>query len=117
MPTFKTAPEADNAARSPYDDLNRLERNRDRPATRMAIAPRSRNGERSLARQLDHVDERNPPIRAQDRPERALERNGKDLERELDRNTDRHLDRSRAAVAPLKAVQRLHGRSQKERIR
>jgi hypothetical protein len=103
MPTFKTAPEVDNSARSPYDDLNRLERNGDKPADKNG----DRNGERGIARQLDHVDERNPAdLRAQDRLERVLERNGKELERELDRNTDRHLDREpERAVAPPKAVQ------------
>jgi hypothetical protein len=103
MPTFKSAPEVDNSGRSPYDDLNRLERNGDKPADKNG----DRNGERGMARQLDHVDERNPAdLRAQDRLERVLERNGKELERELDRNTDRHLDREpERAVAAPKAVQ------------
>jgi hypothetical protein len=106
MPTFKTAPEADNTARSPYDDLNRLERNGDKAGDKNGDRAPERNGERTLSRQLDHVDERNPAdLRAQDRLERVLERNGKDLERELDRNTDRHLDREpERAAAPLKAV-------------
>ena len=51
MPTFKTPPELDSAARSPFDDLNRLDRS--------------------------SVD-----IRAQERLERVLERNGGGVERE-----------------------------------
>jgi hypothetical protein len=103
MPSFKTAPEADSSARSPFDDLNRLERTGDRAPERNG----SGNPDRNLARQLDRADDRNPAdVRAQDRLERVLERNGKELERELDRNTDRHLDREpdreqeRAAAPP-----------------
>lgn len=74
MPTFKTAPEPDSSTRSPFDDLNRLERNGDK-------AP-----DPGLARQLDRADERNPAdLRAQDRLERVLERNGGALEREPER--------------------------------
>ena len=51
MPTFKTAPELESTARSPFDDLNRLERS-------------------------------SADIRAQDRLERVLERNGGNVERE-----------------------------------
>lgn len=107
MPTFKTPPEVDNSARSPYDDLNRLERNGDKAGDRNSDRTPEQNGDRNLARQLDRGDERNPAdLRAQDRLERVLERNGKELERELDRNTDRHLDREpERAVAPPKAVQ------------
>jgi hypothetical protein len=107
MPTFKTAPEVDSSGRGPYDDLNRLERNGDKPADKNSDRSPERNGERGLARQPDHAEERNPAdLRAQDRLERVLERNGKELERELDRNTDRHLDREpERAVAPPKAVQ------------
>lgn len=99
MPTFKTPPEVDNSGRSPYDDLNRLERNGEKAG--------DKNSDRNLARQLDTVDERNPAdLRAQDRLERVLERNGKELERELDRNTDRHLDREpERAAAPAKTAQ------------
>jgi hypothetical protein len=102
MPSFKTAPELDSSARSPYDDLNRLERNAEK------ASDKNGNGDRNLARQLDHVDERNPAdLRAQDRLERVLERNGKELERELDRNTDRHLDREpERAAAPAKTAPR-----------
>lgn len=101
MPSFKTPPELDNAARGPYDDLNRLERNGEK------AGDKNGNGDRNLARQLDHADDRNPAdLRAQDRLERVLERNGKELERELDRNTDRHLDREpERAASPAKTVQ------------
>lgn len=51
MPTFKAAPEPDGTARSPYDDLNRLDRT-------------------------------SADIRAQERLERVLERNGGAVERE-----------------------------------
>lgn len=74
MPTFKTPPELDSAARSPYDDLNRVERNPDR------------NSDRSPARQADRGDERE--LRAQDRLERPLERapeSGRGDDQELER--------------------------------
>jgi hypothetical protein len=94
MPSFKTSPELDSAARSPYDDLNRIERNADRNSDRNP----ERNGDRSPARQPDRVDERE--IRAQERPlERALEQNGRSDDRELERILER------AAAAPAKAVQ------------
>jgi hypothetical protein len=114
MPSFKTVPELDSSARSPYDDLNRLERNAEKAGEKNGNHAPERNGdrnsdqnpERNLARQLDRADDRNPAdLRAQDRLERVLERNGKELERELDRNTDRHLDREpERAAAPLKAA-------------
>jgi hypothetical protein len=117
MPSFKTPPELDSSARSPYDDLNRLERNPekagerngDRNPERDGDRSGERNPERNPARQLDRADDRNPAdARAQDRLERVLERNGKELERELDRNTDRHLDREQErAAAPAKAVQQV----------
>jgi hypothetical protein len=107
MPSFKSAPEVDSSGRSPYDDLNRLERNGAKAGDKNSDRSQEQNGDRNLARQLDGVDERNPAdLRAQDRLERVLERNGKELERELDRNTDRHLDREpERAAAPPKAVQ------------
>jgi hypothetical protein len=108
MPSFKTAPELDSSARSPYDDLNRLERNGEKASDKNNDRAPEQNGDRNLASQLDRVDDRNPAdLRAQDRLERVLERNGKELERELDRNTDRHLDREpeRAAAAQPKTVQ------------
>ena len=62
MPTFKTAPDPDSTARSPYDDLNRMDRNDDR------------NSDRSVAR----ADERNAAdLRTQDRLERGLDSNGR----------------------------------------
>ena len=89
MPTFKTAPEPDSSVRSPYDDLNRLERNGDRNSDK---APPPDQGQ---TRQLDRADERNPAdARAQDRLERVLERNGGMLEREPER----------AHAAPAKPV-------------
>ncbi|HEY3988884.1 MAG TPA: hypothetical protein VGM02_06265 [Acidobacteriaceae bacterium] len=98
MPTFKTSPELDSSARSPYDDLNRLERNPERGGDR---AP-DRNGERNLGRQLDRADERNAAdLRAQERLERVLERNG----REPDRDERAHEHDARAA-APAKQAPR-----------
>jgi hypothetical protein len=94
MPTFKTPPEPDSSARSPYDDLNRLERNLDRN--------NDRNPDRSLPRQLDRPDDRNEAdIRAQERLERVVERNGRELDRDLDRNKNREP----VAVAPSKTSQ------------
>jgi hypothetical protein len=84
MPTFKTPPELDSAARSPYDDLNRVERNSDR------------NSDRSPARQADRGDDRE--VRAQDRLERPLEKAP-----ESGRGEDQELER--AATAPGKAAQ------------
>ena len=79
MPSFKTSPEPDSSARSPYDDLNRLDRNQDRNQDRNSDRPR----------QLDDAD-----IRAQERVERVMERNGRDL--------DLSKDREAVAVAPVK---------------
>lgn len=96
MPSFKTSPELDSAARSPYDDLNRIERNPDRNSDRNP----ERNGDRSPARQAERGDDRE--LRAQDRPERPLERapeqNGRGDDRELERILER------AAAAPAKAA-------------
>jgi hypothetical protein len=80
MPTFKAAPEPDASARSPYDDLNRLERGQER------------NGDRP--RPLDEAE-----IRAQERLERVLERKGRDLDVAKDRET------VTAAAAPVKPSQ------------
>ncbi len=92
MPSFKTPPDPDNSARSPYDDLNRLERNLDRNNDRNPERRDDRNPERSLSRQLDHPDERNEAdLRAQERLERVVEQNGREQNgreqkgRELDR--------------------------------
>jgi hypothetical protein len=121
MPSFKTSPELDSSARSPYDDLNRLEqrndRNGDRKDDRNGDRNPERNGngnqsaERNLARQLDTVDERNAAdLRAQERLERVLERaserNGNGgSDREADRKQDRESDREpERATAPLKAA-------------
>jgi hypothetical protein len=92
MPSFKTPPDPDNSARSPYDDLNRLERNLDRnndrnPERRDDRNPErrdDRNPERSLSRPPDRPDERNETdVRAQERLEQVVERNGRELDREL----------------------------------
>jgi hypothetical protein len=67
MPTFKSSPDPEGAARGPYDDLNRVERNPEP------------NGDRNPAR----ADERNAAeVRAQERLERVLDRNGREPERE-----------------------------------
>lgn len=67
MPTFKTSPDPESGARGPYDDLNRLERNPEP------------NGDRNPTR----ADERNAAeVRAQERMERVLDRNGREPERE-----------------------------------
>ena len=82
MPSFKTSPEPDSSTRSPYDDLNRVERNPDR------------NG----SRQLDRPEERSEAeFRAQERLERVLERNGRDL--------DLGKDREPLAAAPARTNQ------------
>lgn len=86
MPTFKTPSEPDSSARSPYDDLNRLERNLDRNNDRNPERRDDRNPDRSLSRQLDRPDDRNEAdIRAQERLERVVERNGRELDRDKDR--------------------------------
>jgi hypothetical protein len=86
MPSFKTPLEPELAARSPYDDLNRLERNQDR------------NSDRSPDRNPDRRDERSEAdVRAQERLERVLERNGRDMD--LDKN------REPVAAAPVKPSQ------------
>ena len=94
MPTFKTAPDPDSTARSPYDDLNRMDRNDDR------------NSDRSVAR----ADERNAAdLRTQDRLDRALDLNG----RQADRNSDQRQERShhREPDLPAKAVQQTSRKS------
>lgn len=103
MPTFRTPPELDTAARSPYDDLNRIERdrNQDRGGDRNSDRSPERNGDRGPARQADRGDERD--LRAQDRPERPLERASEQSSRGDDRDPDRILER--LAAAPVKAVQ------------
>jgi hypothetical protein len=87
MPSFKTSPDPDSSARSPYDDLNRLERNLDRnndrnperQDDRKSERRDDRNPERSLSRQLDRPDERNEAdVRTQERLERIVEQNGRD---------------------------------------
>jgi hypothetical protein len=100
MPTFKTPPEPDSSVRSPYDDLNRLERNLDRNNDRNPERRDDRNPDRNLSRQLDRPDDRNEAdIRAQDRLERVVERNGRELDRDKDREP------VPVAVAPAKASQ------------
>jgi hypothetical protein len=88
MPSFKTPPEPDSSARSPYDDLNRIER----------------NGDRNVPRQPDRGD---ADVRAQERLERVLEaapeRNGRGDDRNPDRNPDRESER--VAAAPVKPAQ------------
>jgi hypothetical protein len=104
MPSFKTPPELDSSGRSPYDDLNRLERNPDRNNDRNPERRDDRNPERSLSR----PDERNEAdLRAQERVDRVLDRDGRELDRDVDRNPDRSKDREpvSAAAAPAKASQ------------
>jgi hypothetical protein len=100
MPTFKTPPDLDSAARSPYDDLNRLERNPDRSNDRNSDRNGDRNGDRHSERNLAHPQGRGEDpnaadLRAQDRLERALDRNGRDGERDPERNPDRNREPSR----------------------
>ncbi len=99
MPSFKTPPELDAAARSPYDDLNRIERNPERNG--------DRNSDRSPAVRQDRADERE--VRAQDRMERPLdkapEQNGRGDDRELERILER------AATAQAKAAPLVSGKS------
>jgi hypothetical protein len=109
MPTFKSSPDLDSAARGPYDDLNRLERNGDRNGDRNNDGGNDRNGdrnpERNQARQRDGADERNAAdLRAQDRQERVLDRNGREIERNPDQRGERSADREPEHV-PAKALQ------------
>jgi hypothetical protein len=109
MPSFKTPPDPDSSARSPYDDLNRLERNLDRNNDRnperhddrKSERRDDRSPERSLSRQLDRPDERSEAdVRAQERLERIVEQNGREQNgRELDREP------VSLAAAPGKASQ------------
>lgn len=104
MPTFKTSPDADSSARSPYDDLNRLERNQERNDNRNndrnPERDADRNAERNVARQPDRAEERNAAdLRAQDR-------NGRDGDRDVERNHDREPERAAA-----KAVQQVSRKS------
>jgi hypothetical protein len=85
MPTFRTPPEEHSAGRSPYDDLNRIERNPDR------------NSDRSPARQTDRGDERE--LRAQDRLEHPLEK-------PLESGRADEQEPERAAAASGKAARR-----------
>jgi hypothetical protein len=90
MPTFKSSPDVDSAARGPYDDLNRLDRNGDRNNDGGNDRNGDRNPERNQARQRDGGDERNAAdLRAQDR----LDRNGREIERNPDQRGERNADR------------------------
>jgi hypothetical protein len=110
MPSFKTSPDPDSSARSPYDDLNRLERNLDRnndrnperQDDRKSERRDDRNPERSLSRQLDRPDERNEAdVRTQERLERIVEQNGRE-QNSRDRNS-RDLDREPIPLAAAAA--------------
>jgi hypothetical protein len=110
MPSFKTSPDPDSSARSPYDDLNRLERNLDRnndrnperQDDRKSERRDDRNPERSLSRQLDRPDERNEAdVRTQERLERIVEQNGRE-QNSRDRNS-RDLDREPIPLAAVAA--------------
>jgi hypothetical protein len=100
MPTFKTPPDLDSSSRSPYDDLNRLEREKDRTQDRNS----DRNAERNAARQVDRADDRAADLRAQDRMEHELDRNGKKADRDPERSLNREPDRE-PERAPAKTVQ------------
>jgi hypothetical protein len=111
MPTFKTSPDPDSSARSPYDDLNRLDRNQDRNSD----GPANRNSDRNPARQMDRADEGNAPElraqdRGQDRLERVLDRNGKEPDRNPNQRPERNHDREPEHV-PAKAVQQTSRKS------
>jgi hypothetical protein len=82
MPSFKTSPELDSSTRSPYDDLNRVERNSDRNVSRPLDRPE----------QLSEAE-----LRAQELLGRVLERNGRDL--------DLGKDREMLAAAQVKTSQ------------
>src|ERR1700751_5397034 len=97
MPSFKTPPDLDSSSRSPYDDLNRLEREKDRPQDRNG----DRSAERKGARQADRADDRAHDLRVQERMERALDLSGKEPHREQESSADREPER-----APAKTVQR-----------
>ncbi len=84
MPSFKTPPDLDSSSRSPYDDLNRLEREKDRTQDRNG----DRSAERNGARQ-DRAENRADDVRVQERMERALDLNGKEPHRDQERSADR----------------------------
>jgi hypothetical protein len=90
MPSFKTPPDPDSSSRSPYDDLNRLEREKDRTQDRNG----DRSAERNGARQVDRAEDRADDLRGQDR-------NGKESDRDQERSVDREPER-----VPAKTVQR-----------
>ncbi|MCU1244155.1 MAG: hypothetical protein JWN02_65 [Acidobacteria bacterium] len=91
MPSFRTAPELDSSASSPFDDLNRLDRNSDRNPDRNLDRNLDRNVERNLERSAGRDDRRG------DRDDRGQpERNS------FDRNSlERHLERSERDRAEL----------------
>ena len=77
LPTFRTTPELDSSAPSPYDDLNRIARNVERNV--------ERNG-----RNLDRNQDRDPRDErtGRDRNERM------ELDRELERRAERDAERA-----------------------
>jgi hypothetical protein len=93
MPTFKTPPDLDSSSRSPYDDLNRLDRDKDR------------NGDRHSGRQPERGDDRNgAELRVQDRLDRVLERAPEPGGREADQYPERSQSRE-PERGPAKSVQ------------
>src|SRR3984957_7077334 len=93
MPSFKTPPDLDSSSRSPYDDLNRLEREKDRTQDRNG----DRSAERNGARQ-DRAEDRADDPRVQERMERALDLNGKESHRDQERSADREPERAPATT-------------------
>lgn len=89
LPSFRTAPELDSNARSPYDDLNRIERAPERNAERNPDRNAERNAERNLernGRQLEREARDERSLR-DDRRERDAQPAGQD-ERRVIRNND-----------------------------
>src|ERR1700745_1918830 len=107
MPSFKTPPDLDSSSRSPYDDLNRLEREKDRPQDRNG----DRSAERNGARQVDRAEDRADDLRVQERMERALDLSGKEPHREQERSADREPERAPATTGqrPIPAERGWHG--------
>jgi len=97
MPSFRTAPELDSSASSPFDDLNRLDRNSDRNP--------DRNSDRSVERNVERSTGRDD--RRENRDDRGQERSPYDrnnLERHLDRSERDRSERDRAEVSRTDSV-------------
>ncbi len=83
LPSFRTSPELDSSARSPYDDLNRIDRNGDRNGRRPDRDTRDDRNDRSLEHYVERAGDR------------QAERN---VDRQSDRPADRGVERHEPGV-------------------